>query len=173
MVSLESIDYIPYLDEEGQLPGQWQGKIGVYAIFDAAQRLQLVDYSRDIFLSLKQHMVREPEGCYWVKVHVIERPNRTELTEIQAAWITSNGETPVGNGTAQALWHDSIDCRPLMTIEEQEKFAALDELGQGKLLKQLARRIEAEIMERLKIRGVKAEIRFNPKLKDQGLLDLK
>jgi hypothetical protein len=173
MTSLDAIEFVPYLDDRGQLLEQWQGKIGVYAIFDVAQRLQLVDYSRDIFLSLKQHLVRQPAACHWVKVHVIDRPNRTELTEIQAAWIAGNGEIPVGNGVDTGLWHEAIDCRPLMTAEEQQQFADLDELGQGKLLKQVARRIEAKILEQLKIRGVQAEIRFNPKLKDQGLLDLK
>jgi hypothetical protein len=41
------------------------------------------------------------------------------------------------------------------------------------LLKQVARRIEETILTKLQARGVTAEIRFNPKLKEQGLLDLK
>jgi hypothetical protein len=41
------------------------------------------------------------------------------------------------------------------------------------VLKQVARRAEAEILDVLKARGVQVEIRFNPKLKEAGLLDLK
>jgi hypothetical protein len=37
----------------------------------------------------------------------------------------------------------------------------------------VARRLENEIQSQLKARGVTMEIRFNPKLKEQGLLDLK
>jgi hypothetical protein len=37
----------------------------------------------------------------------------------------------------------------------------------------VARRVEAEILVMLESRGIKTEIRFNPKLKEQGLLDLK
>jgi hypothetical protein len=173
MHSLDAIEFVPYIDDQGQLPEQWQGKIGVYAIFDAERRLQLVDYSRDIFLSLKQHLIRQPTGCYWVKVQTIDRPNRTELSEIQAAWIAGNGAVPVGNSSDRELWHEAIDCRPMMTTAEQQQFADLDELGQGKLLKQVARRIEAQILDQLKMRGVNSEIRFNPKLKERGLLDLK
>jgi hypothetical protein len=40
-------------------------------------------------------------------------------------------------------------------------------------LKNVARRVENEILSLLKARGVTEEIRFNPKLKTSGLLDLK
>ncbi len=42
-----------------------------------------------------------------------------------------------------------------------------------KLLKNIARRVEAKILEVLKARGLQENIRFNPKLKNSGLLDLK
>ncbi|NJL52965.1 MAG: GIY-YIG nuclease family protein, partial [Hydrococcus sp. SU_1_0] len=35
------------------------------------------------------------------------------------------------------------------------------------------RRVEAQILKQLSDRGVAMEIRFNPKLKEKGLLDLK
>jgi len=49
----------------------------------------------------------------------------------------------------------------------------LDELGKIKLLKKVARRYEEIIKNQLDERGVKFEVRFNPKLKEDGLLDLK
>ena len=171
--SLASLEYLPYIDENGNLPENLQGKIGVYAIFDNDKLLQLVAYSRDIYLSLKQHLVRQPQKCYWLKSQTIERPNRTILESIQSSWIEENGANPVGNKTAQAEWNDPIDTKSAMTDEDKENFAKQDEIGQAKLLKKVARKVEETILSELKARGVQTEIRFNPKLKESGLLDLK
>jgi hypothetical protein len=46
-------------------------------------------------------------------------------------------------------------------------------VDQMKVMKNAARRIEAGIMQQLQARGLQEEIRFQPKLKEQGLLDLK
>lgn len=171
MSDLASQPYIPYLDAEGELPHQFQRQIGVYAIFNESQTLQFVDYSRDVLLSLKQHLVRQPTECHWVKVHIIDRPNRTALEEIKGAWLGS-GELPPDNGPAAKAWQEPIDCRFAMTAAEQAGFAELEELAQSKLLKQVSRRVEADIMTQLQARGLRSEIRFNPKAKERGLLDL-
>lgn len=173
--SLASLEYIPYIDENGNLPEHSQEKIGIYAIFDEQKLLQLINYSRDIYLSLKQHLVRQPHRCYWLKVQSIERPNRTILENIRDAWIEENGAIPAGNGTEQAQWNQPIDAKSAMTAQEQAQFTSptIDELGQAKLLKNVARRVEEQILADLKSRGVKTELRFNPKLKESGLLDLK
>jgi len=173
ILSLSDLDYISYLDETGNLPEDLQGKIGIYAIFDKEKTLQLVNYSRDIYLSLKQHLVRQPKSCYWLKVQTINKPNRTELENIRNAWIEENGAIPPGNGTDEALWNQPIDAKRTMTDEEQLSYEKSDGLMQTKLLKQVARRVEAQVLEDLKSRGVQTEIRFNPKLKENGLLDLK
>lgn len=171
--SLTVLEYIPYLDDNGKLPEKLQGKIGVYAIFDREKKLQLVNYSRDIYISLKQHLVRQPQSCYWVKVETIERPNRSRLETIQEVWINENAEIPVGNGSDQALWNQPIDAKPDMTDQERLSYEQSDDLARTKLLKTIARRVEARIVEELKSRGVSTEIRFNPKQKEKGLLDLK
>lgn len=172
--TLSSLEYLAYIDDRGQLPESLQGKIGVYAIFDQPQTLQYVGYSRDVYLSLKQHLVRQPEHCYWLKVQTIDRPNRTILEEIRTAWISENGSVPAGNGADEGKWMQAIDAKTQMTPEEQASYAgAIDEFTQGKVLKQVARRVEATILDVLKSRGIQTEIRFNPKLKEEGLLDLK
>lgn len=173
--SLASLDFISYLDTEGKIPNLVQGKIGAYAIFDRDRALQYVGYSRDISLSLKQHLVRRPQQCYWLKFQSIERPNRTLLDELRSAWIAENGSLPEGNGGEATLWNDPIDVKTMMTAEERVSYQALelDELAKEKFLKTVARRVEAEILAVLKDRGVTEEIRFNPKLKTSGLLDLK
>ncbi|MFB2969292.1 GIY-YIG nuclease family protein [Aerosakkonema sp. BLCC-F183] len=173
--SLASLAEISYLDEAGKLPESLQGKIGVYAIFDEEKALEFVGYSRDVYLSIKQHFVRQPQKCYWLKVQTIEKPNRTILENTMNAWISENGATPVGNGVDKVKWTESIDVKPLMTDEEKANYekAAGEELAQSKLLKNVARRVETEILAALKSRGCQEDIRFNPKLKDSGLLDLK
>ncbi|MDF5720377.1 MAG: GIY-YIG nuclease family protein [Rhizonema sp. PD37] len=173
--SLADLADISYIDDSGQLPEQLQGKIGVYAIFDRNKHLQFVGYSRDIYLSLRQHLVRQPQHCYWVKVQTIERPNRTILENIENAWITENGSVPSGNGDDKEKWTQPIDVKTLMTPEERVNYEnpVYDEMTQMKILKNVARRVEAEILAMLEMRGLQAQIRFNPKLKDNGLLDLK
>jgi hypothetical protein len=171
--TLESLDYIPYLGEDGKIPESVHGQIGVYAIFNQDKILQYVGYSRDIYLSLKQHFIRQNQGCYWLKLETITRPSRTILEAIQAAWITENGSIPPGNGEDERLWNHAIQVKPLMTPEEQANYEKNDEIGQEKLLKQVARRVEEQILSELKKRGLQEEIRFNPKLKSSGLLDLK
>ncbi|AFY44621.1 GIY-YIG nuclease family protein [Nostoc sp. PCC 7107] len=173
--SLTTLEYIPYIDDAGQLPDIFQGKIGVYAIFDQNKSLQFVGYSRDIYLSLKQHLVRQPEQCYWVKGQTIERPNRTVLETIENAWIAENGTVPIGNGENKEIWTQPINVKSIMTPEEQVNYQnpANDELAQIKVIKNVARRVEAEILKVLESRGLQMQLRFNPKLKEDGLLDLK
>ncbi|WP_427159354.1 GIY-YIG nuclease family protein [Aliinostoc sp. HNIBRCY26] len=173
--SLTSLPYISYIDDHGNLPDSLQGKIGVYAIFNQEKILQFIGYSRDIYLSLRQHLVRQPQRCYWVKIHTIERPNRTILENIEQAWIAENGSLPVGNGEQKVTWTQPIDVKTVMTPEEQENYQnpVHDEVKQINILKNIARRVEAEILAALELRGLKTQIRFNPKLKETGLLDVK
>jgi hypothetical protein len=173
--ALASLEYNSYIDADGQLPEQFQGKIGVYAIFDREKVLQFVGYSRDVYLSLKQHLVRQPQQCYWVKVQTIERPSRTVLESIENAWIAENGSVPEGNGVQKQKWTDPINVKMVMTPDEQVKYQhpANDEIAQIKIIKNVARRVEGEISQELEARGLQTQIRFNPKLKEEGLLDLK
>jgi hypothetical protein len=174
MPSLSSLEFVPYLDDRGLLPDQFQGKVGVYAIYDVAQVLNYIGYSRDVYLSLKQHLVRQPQSCYWVRVATCDRPSRTLLEEIRDSWIVENGATPIGNGPDQSLWNQPIDVKQCMTAAEHLAYeTAVDEFSQSKVLKQVARRVEAELLGHLGDRGVQEELRFNPKMKEEGLLDLK
>jgi hypothetical protein len=163
----------PYLDALGSIPPALEGKIGVYAIFDHDETLQLVAFSRNIFQSLKQHLVRCPERCYWLKVKTVERPSRSYLSEIQQSWIAANGVVPPGNGAESDLWQAAIDVKNDLTAAEQTQLDQSEASLKPKLLKQLARQREADILARLADRGVQMDIRFNPKQKELGLLDLK
>ncbi|MFP4299365.1 MAG: GIY-YIG nuclease family protein [Spirulinaceae cyanobacterium] len=171
--TLADLAFTPYLNQDGEMPQNLDGKIGVYAIFDRDRVLQLVYYSRNIYVSLKQHLVRQPEKCYWLKAYTISQPSRTLLQDIQTAWIAENQIAPAGNDRDRTLWLDPIDVKITMSAGDRQTYEKTDEAGKIKLLKQVARRYETKIVEQLKQRGVATEIRFNPKLKEQGLLDLK
>lgn len=171
--TLSDLETVAYLDEAGQTPDRFNGRVGVYAIFDQAQVLQYVGYSRDVGVSLKQHLVRQPQKCYWVKVSTIDRPSRTVLEEIRDAWIAGNGTVPAGNNAEKSLWEQAIDAKVKMTPEEQAIYAASDDLGKIKTLKQVARRVEVEVLAALEARGVQMPVRFDPKAKEEGLLNLK
>ena len=173
ITTLASLDYLPYLDSNGAINEDIQKKIGIYSIFDQDKNLQFVGYSRDIYLSLKQHLVRQPDLCYWIKLQTIDRPSRSILETTRQAWIEENGTIPTGNESETTIWTKSIDAKPAMTEEEKAQYEQSDELWKTKILKQVARRVEAGIKEQLRDRGVNMDIRFNPKLKEQGLLDLK
>ncbi|MDJ0658489.1 MAG: GIY-YIG nuclease family protein [Crocosphaera sp.] len=171
--SLNDLDYVPYLDQNGVITEALQKKIGVYAIFDENKNLKFIGYSRDIYASLKQHLVRQPQQCYWLKVEIISRPSRSILEEIKNNWTQENGDLSINDQANQKLWTQPIDAKLCMTEEDKQTHNNSDDLGKIKLLKKISRRVQANIEEILEKRGNKMEIRFNPKLKEQGLLDLK
>jgi hypothetical protein len=174
IVSLSSLEYIAYISQDGKLPEDFSGKIGVYAIFDQEQVLQFVGYSRDVYLSLKQHLIRQPQKCYWVKIYTIERPNRTILENMESSWIAENNDLSLSDRPNKEPWVNPIDVKILMTPEERDNYQnpLHEEITKSKILKNIARRVESEILTILEQRGLKTPIRFNPKLKEQGLLDL-
>ena len=51
---LQSLNFFPYLDNDGLINEKLHKKIGVYAIFNKNKHIQFIGYSRDIYLSLKQ-----------------------------------------------------------------------------------------------------------------------
>lgn len=162
----------PYLIE-GELSSEWAGKVGIYAIFDEGQTLQYVGYSRDINVGLTQHLVRCPQQCHWFKVYTVTRPSRTLLEEIRTAWLAEHGTVPPGNSDQQTIWEKPIDAKAFMTDAERDEIANADPSQTNKLLKQLARRVEADVKAKVSDRGAQIPIKFNPKLKEQGLLALK
>jgi hypothetical protein len=173
--SLADFDYYPYIDADGQLPHQFEGQIGIYAVFNEAKAVTYIGYSRDVSLSLRQHLVRQPQHCFWVKVHTVSKPDRTLLESVKAFWIEGNGSIPPGNGPLKTQWEQPIDVKSQMLPEESAQYIdpQLDEPKHQSVLKNAARRIEAEILATLSQRGVTEQLRFNPKLKENGLLDLK
>ncbi len=169
---LEALPLVAYLDDTGNLPAQLKGKIGTYAIFDQGQTLQYVGISRDVATSLLLHLVRVPECCYWVKAVTIERPSRTVLTEIRDCWTAA--ALPPGNGPEAPRWEEPLNGLAQMTPEEHRAYEqALSEGERDQVLKNVARRLEQTVLAKLEARGLGFAVRFDPKAKNQGILDLK
>jgi hypothetical protein len=172
-ILLKDLEYIPYIDINGAINTELQGKIGIYAIFNHEKVLEYIGYSRNLFMSLKQHLVRQPDKCYWFKFYLVKGPSRSVLEEIRTNWLAENKDLPKGNAEEEVLWTQPIDAKLTMTQEDRAEYEQNEELGKIKLLKKVARRLEEKIKDKLESRQVKMEIRFNPKLKEEGLLDLK
>ncbi|MEM7064920.1 MAG: GIY-YIG nuclease family protein [Cyanobacteria bacterium P01_B01_bin.77] len=170
--TLASLELKPYLIE-GQPPADLAGKVGIYAIFNEDQALQYIGYSRNVCLGLTQHLVRCPNQCHWFKVYTVARPSRRLLDEIRTAWLTEYGSVPPGNSDQQLMWEKPIDAKVFMTDTERDAIANAEPADTNKLLKQLARRVEADVKANVAARGAQIPIKFNPKLKAQGLLALK
>ena len=170
--TLASLEMQPYL-VDGELPAGLEGKVGIYAIFDRAQMLQYVGYSRNMSVGLTQHLVRCPQQCHWFKCYAVARPSRTLLDGIRDAWLAEYGAVPPGNSEQQLAWEKPIDAKAFMTEAERDAIANSDPTQVNKLLKQLARRVEADIKANVAARGAQISIKFNPKLKEQGVLALK
>ncbi|MCS6959040.1 MAG: GIY-YIG nuclease family protein [Pseudanabaenaceae cyanobacterium SKYGB_i_bin29] len=54
-----------------------------------------------------------------------------------------------------------------------DSWDAEDEVVKHRIIRGVARRMEEEIMQKLVQRGVKFEVKFHPKRREEGLLDLK
>lgn len=169
---LAELDFLPYIDADGAIAPTLGGKIGLYGIFDGSQTLCYVGYSRDVSKSLQQHLIRCPEQCHWVKIFQCDRPSRTLLEEMRAAWLTENGTIPPATARQNPSGRNPSTLKkicPSSTGSLQQS----TELDMVKHLKNYARQREATIKEYLIGRGLKIDLRFQPKLKEQGLLDLK
>ena len=82
---------------------------GVYAVFDAQRRLQLVSYSRNVVLALRSHLAQVgPSRAARVRVMVFANKamcSRANLEAQAAAWLRATGDTlPPGNGPEASLW---------------------------------------------------------------------
>jgi hypothetical protein len=78
---------------------------GVYGVFDRDRRLQYVNISRNVSLSLRGHQAQlGTELCSFVRVATFKFPKREEMAAVQADWIAENGVVPIGNADGDGLW---------------------------------------------------------------------
>ncbi|NJK60278.1 MAG: GIY-YIG nuclease family protein [Oscillatoriales cyanobacterium SM2_1_8] len=152
----------------GDVSPAHHGQIGVYAILDRDRTVVYVGRSRDMGASLRLHGLRQLDRCAWVKSLVLVKPNGAYLQAIQQAWREQTG---VGD---PEVWEKPLDCRPLMTPAEEATLAqAATEGERAAVLKNVARRVETEILGQLAAHGLTFAVRFDPKRKSEGILDVR
>ena len=195
---LSSLPLLPYISPSTGLltpiPTPKTVRASVYAIHDSSSPPQVafVGVSRNVNQSLRMHLARMPSLTYGVKYHHIEVASRTLLEVIREAWIEESGGVGVVRGNDPEFvggehspgsppgqgWEGALDVKPLMTEEDLEvlneaKFGAkASKIKEESAYKKVARRYEDEKVRILTERGVKESLRFDPKLKGMGLLDL-
>jgi Grx4 family monothiol glutaredoxin len=81
---------------------------GVYAIYDKNDELQFIGISRSIAASLLTHVKSVPDLCGFVKVGVINEPDKAALTEAWKSWMEEHikvtGKVPPGNESGNTTW---------------------------------------------------------------------
>lgn len=180
--ALASLPLYPFIDPDtGMIPyPDPSAKTGVYAIYGPDGIVLYLGKSRDIHNSLRMHLGRRPADCCAYRSLPLPRPSRTAFDTILAAWAAEVGGNPPGNdgGDEQARWEKPIDVRwagsgVSLTAAEQE---ALNDCvlaaDAAKVLKKVCRRVQGEVEAVLKARGSKEPMKWAPKLKEKGLLDV-
>lgn len=146
---------------------------GVFAIFSASGTPQHINISRDVATSLRRCLARRPDESHLFSAHYLPRPSRTAFAALKTSWIDAVGGA-AGNddGEVQKAWESPIDVRAQLNDEEKEEMRDCLPGADKKILKAAASRIEDDIVEGLRERGVTEKLRFAPKMKETGLLDV-
>lgn len=101
---------------------------GVYAVLDTQNLVQYVGFSRNIALSLRNHLKTFGGNIVQqVRIKSVIFPKKEELSALQSDWISSLGYTPVGNSKneegIQLGWESSSrGSGAVMTVEEKNKY---------------------------------------------------
>lgn len=116
-----------------------------------------------------------PSECYHFKIQSVARPSRTILDEIKKVWIEEAGAPSDNDGAdRQARWEGAINVQKNVELSAAEKKGLADMSSENtiKTLRDICRRVQQDIEDVLEARGYKGRVQFNPKLKEQGLLDV-
>jgi hypothetical protein len=97
---------------------------GVYAVFDADRRMQYVNISRHVSLSLRGHQAQLGDDlCAFVRVQPFGFPKREEMMAVQTAWIAGNGTVPIGNQDTDGLWAKTTGDAAIAAMSPAERSA--------------------------------------------------
>jgi len=82
-------------------------KVGAYAVFDGADELRYVGYSRNVFAKLRLHSILQPQACVSFRLYFPDAGRNVspqDLENVLDMWIVQNGKIPSGNTTERNLW---------------------------------------------------------------------
>ncbi len=97
---------------------------GVYGVLDCDRRLQYVNISRNVSLSLRSHQTQlGSELCAWVRVFPFRSPKRDEMMTVQTTWIAENGTIPIGNQDDDNPWANATGAAAIAAMTPAERNA--------------------------------------------------
>lgn len=159
------------ISPEGTLaPGIGSSVCGVYSILDADDQCRTVGISRDVYTTLARCLVRQPARAYSYRLKRFARPSRKLLEDTRSAWAVDAVDpdadwTPI-DITAPEFYTQLSDAA-------REKIEGAEMPGiNSKALKAACREIQKDIEQKMNERGLKDKLKFAPKLKDKGILDV-
>lgn len=177
-MSLQQQVVHPLISDEGAVAPEVQiGSVGVYAIFDSSRRARHIGLSRDVATSLRRALARRPDDSYYYAAHIVTRPNRQLLESVRDGWIQHEDGHIDGcdGGKEQQRWESPVDVMSDNAPISDEDRSLLRECEDGqreKILKKVCRNVQNSIENKLKARGLTEKLKFAPKLKSRGLLDV-
>eukprot|EP00968_Pinguiococcus_pyrenoidosus_P008201 scaffold576_cov260-Pinguiococcus_pyrenoidosus.AAC.65 len=188
---LTKLEKCPFIDAEGEMnlvPPPQGTRASIYAVFDSHENLAFVGITRNVMASMRQILARQPLDAYYYSAHHVAKPSKATLELIKETWIRSCDAVPKGNvhtssiadaaapqidADSEASWEGATDVKKFMTPEEQAYVHEQRSAGrEGPALRVIARKYEADKLAILESRGLATPLRFDPKLKLLGLLDL-
>ena len=104
---------------------------GVYAVSDTTNTIQYIGYSRNIALSLRNHLTTFGSNIVkQVKIKSFSFPKKEELMQLQSTWLSSLEYVPTGNmnqdDDGNKGWESSSrSSSEAMTSQEKEKYSEI------------------------------------------------
>jgi hypothetical protein len=98
---------------------------GVYAVLNADQAVQYVNYSRNVLLSLQSHRtVAGPDRCTFLRLMTFKFPRRDEMEALRDRWIAEAPVPPPGHSAESNLWAETIGqaAQLAMTAADREAY---------------------------------------------------
>jgi len=143
---------------------------GVYSILDDDNQVRTVGISRDVYTTLARSLVRQPSRAYHYRLKRFSRPSRKLLEDTRAAWAADSVDpdadwSPIDITAAEFYPNLSESAREKI---ENAEIPAM----KSKALKAACREIQKIIEAQVLARGLKDKLKFAPKLKDKGILDV-
>ncbi len=156
------------ISETGELaPEVGASVVGVFAILDTAGAVRHVGISRDVATSLARCLVRQPTVAHSYRLQRFRRPSRAALEEVRAAWAAHATDPATEWDAINVLSDTRVSAAAMERIEASEPGPE-----RARAQKAACREVQKIVEEELAGRGLTQRIKFAPKLKDKGILDV-
>ncbi len=129
---------------------------GVYAVLNAERLTQYIGYSRNVKISLNDHVAQNGEqNCAYVRVQTFKFPKRQEMEDLRDAWLAELDSIPSGNAVG-ASWATTTGEAALSSMSpaerqayEEKKMKLRKAMADTTLMKDVQEALEKESREQL------------------------